>query len=82
MTTYTTTRMMSCYGDTRETTVNLPTIPGITITPERPETAPTAPIIRANRRKVSPGGVAIVAAAQRRLGWFVDELSAAREAVE
>ena len=55
-------------------------VPGITITPERPETAPTAPIIRANRRKVSPGGVAIVAAAQRRLGWVRDALEEAREA--
>jgi hypothetical protein len=46
--------------------VSLKRVPGVTITSDRPETAPTLPTIRTATPRRNPTGIALQAAATRR----------------
>lgn len=53
----------------RYVAVTLPAVPGVTVDGDRSETEPHTRTIRAARPHRSPAGVALVAAAQRRVEW-------------
>jgi hypothetical protein len=59
--------------------VSLPAVPGVTVTNDRAETDPKQPVIRHKRPTVRHHGVALMAAAQRRVEMF---RQACREVME
>ena len=59
--------------------ISLPTVPGVTITADRSETEPTLPVIRSNKPKQRPHGIALQAAALRRAQWVREALQEVRE---
>ena len=66
----------NCYTDVGivHAAVTLPTVPGVTVTTDRSDTAPTMPTIRTARKLPSPAGVALRAAAMRRVQWVREAL--------
>lgn len=64
---------------TTDRPITLPHITGVTIARARPETKPTMPTIRTVKPHVSLYGVALRAAAQRRLQWVREALQEAGE---
>ncbi len=58
----------------RYVAVTLPAVPGVSIDGDRSETEPHTRTIRAARPYRSPAGVALVAAAQRRVQWVREAL--------
>jgi len=84
---FTTTRILrkNIYGDniTHDyAAVTLTAIPGVKIDGDRSETAPTLPIIRAKRVPRSPAGIALTAAAARRVEMFRQALIEAAQEIE
>lgn len=55
--------------------VTLPAIPGVELTPDRPETDPRTRTIRRAKPKRTPAGIALAAAAMRRVQWVREALA-------
>lgn len=62
--------------------VTLPAIPGVQIDGDRSETAPTQPVIRAKPARRPLAGIALTAAAARRVEWVRQALIEVSEEVK
>ena len=69
-------------GQHTHATVTLPHIPGVVVTTDRSDTDPRQPIIRHDAPTRRPHGIALQAAALRRVEWVRAALAEVREAGE